>query len=74
MTPSADFDPESYIASLFERHDEFGAEYVRRQVEWAEAILQERLSGKSSSMAATCAPGEAVFASPSAASAAIVAS
>lgn len=68
MSPSADFDPDAYIAILFERallppdHDLYlPPSYVSAQAEWAEAILQNRLAEKSSSMAVTGAPGGALF-------------
>jgi hypothetical protein len=44
MTVSPDFDPDAYIEQLFARHDDLGAAYVRRQVEWAESILKERMA------------------------------
>lgn len=43
---------DAYIAALFERQHEFGAAYVTRQVEWAEAELQKLLTQKSSSLPA----------------------
>lgn len=64
---------DAYIAMLFSRHDEFGAAYVARQVEWAEAKLQKLLPQKSSFMADGCAPGEGGVSSPSAATSVIVA-
>jgi hypothetical protein len=43
MTPAQ---LEDYIAVLFSRQEEFGALYVARQVEWADAELDRLLQGQ----------------------------
>jgi|GEM_PF-3028417 len=35
---------EAYIDALLSRQDEFGEHYVRRQVEWADAELLQKLA------------------------------
>lgn len=47
---------EAYIDELFRRQEDFGALYVQRQVEWAQAELESLLEKSSSIGAAEFAP------------------
>ncbi|MFJ2989652.1 hypothetical protein ACIPF8_17440 [Collimonas sp. NPDC087041] len=45
MRAAAALDPDFYMAYLIANHDDLGADFVARQLEWAEQILQDQMAG-----------------------------